>query len=163
MVFVTIGTQEPFDRLIQEMDKIAIKYGLDIVSQVSSKSKFKVKNMKVLDFVTPGEFEKLFIEAELIVAHAGMGTIISALVHNKSLIVLPREKILLEHRSDHQLATAKHLEKLGLINVAWNIGELESKILDFMNSRVSSNGALIGKYASSSLIKSIRKDLKLPE
>jgi UDP-N-acetylglucosamine transferase subunit ALG13 len=159
MIFVTIGTQEPFDRLIEAMDQIALKFGLDIVAQVSTRSKLQVKNMKSLDFISPTDFEKLFNEAELIVAHAGMGTIISALVNQKDLIVLAREKKLMEHRSDHQIATAKHLEALGLLNVARNIEELEIKILNFINNRDKSNIPIIGNYASDSLIDSIRKDI----
>lgn len=163
MIFVTIGTQEPFDRLIEAMDHISLKFGLDIVAQVSTKSKLQVKNMKIMDFVSPTDFEKLFNEAELIVAHAGMGTIISALVNQKNLIVLAREKKLLEHRSDHQVATAKHLEQLGLLNVARNIEELEMKILYFINNRDKNVTSIIGNYASKSLINSIRQDINLTE
>ena len=161
MIFVTIGTQEPFDRLIEAMDKISLKFGLDIVAQVSTKSKLQIKNMKILDFVSPTDFEKYFNKADLIVAHAGMGTIISALVNQKAIIVLPREKKLMEHRSDHQIATAKHLEQLGLLNVARNIVELEAKILDFINNRDNKCKPVIGNYASKTLINSIRQDINL--
>jgi UDP-N-acetylglucosamine transferase subunit ALG13 len=163
MIFVTIGTQEPFDRLIETMDRISLKLGIEVIAQVSSRSKLKVENMKTLDFIAPTDFDKLFNEAQLIVAHAGMGTIISALVNKKSLIVLAREKKLMEHRSDHQIATAKYLEELGYLNVARNIEELEIKILDFINNKQISNTPCIGNHASISLINSIRQDIGLPE
>lgn len=159
MIFVTIGTQEPFDRLIEAMDLISLKYGLEVVAQVSTRSKLQIKNMKRLDFISPTDFENLFNEAELIIAHAGMGTIISALVKQKALIVLSREKKLMEHRSDHQIATAKYLEELGLLNVASDIEELEIKIVDFINNRDKRNIPIIGNYASKSLINSIREDI----
>jgi UDP-N-acetylglucosamine transferase subunit ALG13 len=159
MIFVTIGTQEPFDRLIEAMDQISIKYGLNVVAQVSTRSKLQFKNMKRLNFISPTDFKELFDEAELIVAHAGMGTIISALVNQKKLIVFPREKKLKEHRSDHQVATVKHLEELGLLNVARNIEELEKKIVDFINNTDNEATSSIGNYASISLINSIRQDI----
>lgn len=161
MIFVTIGTQEPFDRLIFAMDNISLKIGIEVVAQVSSRSKLKVKNMKTLDFISPTDFDKFFNEADLIVAHAGMGTIISALVNKKPLIVLAREKKLMEHRSDHQIATANYLEELGYINVARDVDELEIKIVDFINNNHINNMPSIGNFASNSLINSIRQDIGL--
>jgi UDP-N-acetylglucosamine transferase subunit ALG13 len=161
MIFVTIGTQEPFDRLIKAMDDISLKMRVKVIAQVSSRSKLKVENMEVLDFISPTEFDRLFKEADLIVAHAGMGTIISALVNKKPLIVLAREKKLMEHRSDHQIATAKHFEDLGLLDVAWDTDDLESKIYKFINNQIKIKPT-IGSYASLSLINSIRQDIGLP-
>ena len=43
--------------------------------------------------------------AAAIVAHAGMGTILTALETGKRLLVMPRRAALGEHRNDHQLAT----------------------------------------------------------
>jgi UDP-N-acetylglucosamine transferase subunit ALG13 len=161
MIFVTIGTQEPFDRLIAAMDNISCRIGMEVVAQVSSRSKLKVKYIKTLDFVSPTDFDKLFNEADLIVAHAGMGTIISALVNKKPLIVLAREKKLMEHRSDHQLATANHLEELGYLNVARDVDELEAKIRNFIKDPINKMPS-IGDFASNSLINSIRQEIGLP-
>lgn len=163
MIFVTVGTQEPFDRLIMAMDHISLKLGIEVVAQISVKSKFKVKNIKTIDFISPTEFEKLFNNADLIVAHAGIGTIVSALVNQKPLIVLAREEKLMEHRSDHQIATAKYLENLGYINVARDVEELELMILNFLNNKKFMDTPKIGNYASNSLLNSIRHDIGFPE
>lgn len=163
MIFVTIGTQEPFDRLIAAMDNISLKIGIEVVAQVSSRSKLKVKNMKTLDFISPTDFDTFFNKADLIVAHAGMGTIISALVNKKPLFVLAREKKLMEHRSDHQIATANYLEELGYLNVARDVNELEIKIIDFINNHRIDKMPSIGNFASNSLINSIRQDIGLSE
>ena len=48
-----------------------------------------------------------------IVAHAGMGTILTALEIGKPLLVMPRRAALGEHRNDHQLATARRFADLG--------------------------------------------------
>ncbi|GGG28289.1 glycosyltransferase [Pontibacter amylolyticus] len=155
MIFVTTGTQEPFDRLLRVVDVIALKIpDIKIVAQ-TSKSQYKVANIYLHDFLSPVEFNTLFDKAQLIVAHAGMGTIISALVHNKPILVLPRLAKYGEHRNDHQLATAKAFEKLQYLHVAYSEEELESKILPLIKGHMSCNHK-IGKYASQQLIASLK-------
>ena len=159
MIFVTIGTQEPFDRLIKTMDELAHKLHVEIVAQVSEKSDILVKNMKTFDFMEPKEFDQYFNNAELIVAHAGMGTIISSLVKRKPLIILPREREFMEHRNDHQLATVKYFSKLGLINAAKDINDLELQITEFMKGTKKLTMPTLGNFASTSLIEAIRDEI----
>jgi len=156
MIFVTIGTQEPFDRLIKAMDKIAEKIDVEVIAQVSIKSAYQVKHMKTYNFLAPSEFERIFNAADLVVAHAGMGTIISALVNERPLIVMPRQLALREHRSDHQMATVQHFLKLGYVNVANDIDELEIKVMDFLSTGNIQVFSKLGEYASLSLIKDIK-------
>lgn len=49
MIFVTIGTQAPFDRFIKIIDEIAPSVNDEIVAQVY-KCSFEPKNIKVVDF-----------------------------------------------------------------------------------------------------------------
>src|SRR5436190_2511423 len=127
MIFVTIGAQEPFDRLIKLVDEFAPQLkGIPIVAQIS-KSTYKVKNMKSFEFISPEEFEQYFQQATLLISHAGMGTIISALVNAKPLIVMPRLAKFGETRNDHQVATAQRFEALGYVNVAYNEEQLKQK------------------------------------
>ena len=97
MIFLTIGTQEPFDRLFQALEQIAQRINLDIVAQNSPNSAFTSNLMEMNSFMAPEEFERSFDLADLVIAHAGMGTIISGLVKGKPLIVFPRHKSLGEH------------------------------------------------------------------
>lgn len=72
-----------------------------------TKEDINLKILKRLIFGTD-EFDKLCHDARLIVAHAGMGTIISAMTKGKPIIVFPRIAALGEHRNEHQLATSKN-------------------------------------------------------
>ncbi|GEO09889.1 glycosyltransferase [Segetibacter aerophilus] len=158
MIFITIGTQEPFDRLIKAMDEIAPLLGdIEIVAQVSD-SGYKVNNMKVLNFVSPIEFNKYFNTASLIISHAGMGTIISALEKEKPIIVMPRLVRYGEHRSDHQLATADKFKQLNYVHVASDEFELKNKVLSLLHSMPKPLYKL-GKYASNQLIGSLESFL----
>ncbi len=124
MIFVVVGTQEPFDRLIKYIDEwSAVSLYTDIIAQISN-AKYIPKNFQWFDFITPEAFDDQFKNAELIISHAGMGTIISALQYSKPIIVMPRLAKFHEHRNDHQLATANSFSKLNMVNAAFNKEEL---------------------------------------
>lgn len=150
MIFVTIGTQLPFDRLIRIIDELAPQLNEEVVAQVYQCG-FTPKNIKTVDFLAPDEFNTLFDKARLIVSHAGMGTILSALQKDKPIIVFPRIAALGEHRNEHQLATAHKFKKMGAVNVAMNEEELTSMLL---NGNQTTHQH-IGNSASASLIQSI--------
>jgi UDP-N-acetylglucosamine transferase subunit ALG13 len=150
MVFVTIGTQAPFDRLIKLIDELAPLLDEEIIAQVCN-SNYKPRNIKTLEFLAPDEFNKLFDQARLIVAHAGMGTILSALQRHKPIIIFPRIAALGEQRNEHQLATAKKFKELGTVYVAMNETELKDLLTqDSLKCLYS-----IGDSASKTLITSI--------
>ena len=114
MIFCTIGTQAPFDRFVKIVDEVATHLDEEFVAQVY-KSKYQAKNIKTIDFLPPDEFNELFSKARLVVAHAGMGTIISAMCQHKPIIIFPRIAALGEHRNEHQLATAQKMKELGYV------------------------------------------------
>lgn len=154
MIFVVVGTQEPFDRLIRSIDHWAGKRAYrDIYAQISN-SEYKPVNFESTDFIPPDIFNSKFNSADLIVSHAGMGTIISALQFSKPIIVMPRLSCYHEHRNDHQLATAKSFGKLGFVNDVYNEEELFAA-LDAAGDLKPS--PVIGSGASESLIETIKK------
>lgn len=150
MIFVTIGTQFPFDRLIEMLDRIAPELDEEIYAQVL-KGKYKPKHIKTLDFIEPDEFEEVFVQARLVVAHAGMGTILSSLRRSKPLIIFPRIAALGEHRNEHQTATALMIKEKNYAYVATN--EKELRELLHMDLRPLKK---IGEFASESLVKSLK-------
>lgn len=80
-------------------------------------------------FTSPADWNSQFKNADLVISHAGMGTILKSLDHGKPLIVMPRRASHGEHRNEHQLATAGYLKgQLGL-TVVENDKELEEAIL----------------------------------
>lgn len=125
MIFCTIGTQAPFDRFVKIVDEIAANLNEEVIAQVY-KSEYTAKNVKTIDFLPPDEFNKLFAQARMIVAHAGMGTIISAMRQHKPIIIFPRIAAFGEHRNEHQLATAQKMAALGYVYVANNSEELQA-------------------------------------
>lgn len=152
MIFVTIGTQLPFDRLIRIVDEMAPELNEEIVAQVHHCG-FTPKHIKTIDFLAPDEFNRLFSQARLIVAHAGMGTILSALQQNKPIIVFPRIAAMGEHRNEHQLATARKFKTMGSVHVAMDEQELKPLLREPRLEPLWH----IGNSASPALINSIMK------
>ena len=123
MIFVTVGTQLPFDRMVSVVNEWAGNSATNVFAQIGPSSK-QFNNLVCRDFLEPMEFDKYFTDARFVIAHAGMGSILSALSHGSRLIIIPRQASLGEHRNDHQLATAKRFAEHPAVKVAWNEHEL---------------------------------------
>jgi UDP-N-acetylglucosamine transferase subunit ALG13 len=110
-LFVTVGTQLPFDRLVSAVDDWASRHQADVFAQTGSSS-LKPRHIGWKDFIDGAEANERIRTADLVVAHAGMGTILTRLETGLPMIVMPRRAALGEHRNDHQIATAKRLSHL---------------------------------------------------
>ena len=128
MILVTVGGQLPFDRLIRCVDQWAGEAGrTDVFAQIGD-SQFAPKNIENAPFLDPAAFQERFEAARVIVSHAGMGTVISALEAAKPILVLPRRFALNEQRNDHQLATVERLKDRPGVFVAMDEGELRDAL-----------------------------------
>jgi UDP-N-acetylglucosamine transferase subunit ALG13 len=128
VIFVTVGSVFPFDRLIRAMDNWAIANGrADVVAQIGE-GRYLPQHMKFDRRVKQAEFSALVAKAEVVVSHAGMGTVITAGRAGRPLVLLPRRKEWGEHNTDHQVATANWLRGKPGIFVAEQEGDLASSI-----------------------------------
>ncbi|MAG31687.1 MAG: hypothetical protein CL908_12435 [Deltaproteobacteria bacterium] len=128
MIFVTVGAQMSFDRLIGWVDDWAESVGRDdLVAQIGP-SDYVPQRLKVLPFLTPPEFRSRIAEADFVIAHAGMGSIIEALELATPIVVVPRLGSLGETRNDHQVATARRLTEEGLVLSAQSPEELAEQL-----------------------------------
>ncbi len=152
MIFVTVGTQLPFDRMVECIDAWAEGRGEEVFAQIGPSTR-EFANIETVDFLDPQESARRTREARCIIAHAGMGTILSALGSRTPLLVMPRRADLGEHRNDHQLATARRLSARGLVQVAWDADELVSH-LDRLEE--IEHGPAISPHASDELLDAVR-------
>ncbi len=123
MIFVTVGTQLPFDRLIKYVDQFAAAADLKVLGQIG-KGKYEPENIRWKRFYEPDEMDEAFKISKVIVSHAGMGTIINCLRIRKPIIIFPRLSALGEHRNDHQLDTLKSFENVAGIYSAKDENQL---------------------------------------
>lgn len=129
MIFLTVGTQFPFDRLVRSVDEAISQNGFDeeIFAQVGDSS-YRPRNFEAVPSLEKCVFDKYVRGASCIIGHAGIGIITTALENNKPLLVMPRLKRYGEVVNDHQLAIAKRFELLGHVLVAYKTEELPRKI-----------------------------------
>lgn len=124
MIFVTVGTQLPFDRLLAAVDAFALRHpDVAVLAQVGE-TRQPPRHVDWVPFLSAAACEQAVREAELVVAHAGMGSVLAALAARKPLVVMPRRADLGEHRNEHQAATAKWLAGRAGVRVAWDASEV---------------------------------------
>lgn len=153
MIFVTVGTQLAFDRLISAVDEWAgATSGREVFAQIGP-SKVRPRHIEHAQFVSPEECSERMQTADAIVAHAGMGTILTALEIGKPLLVMPRRASLGEHRNEHQLATVRRFADLGKLRVAFDETELSGE-LDALDRAVAQ--PRISRFASEALVDQLR-------
>ena len=111
MIFVTVGTQLPFPRLVDEMCRIRFELNEEIIVQ-SANTTYSDAKLTVRPFLTPVEFEKAATSTRILVGHAGIGTLLTAKKFGVPLVVLPRKASLGEHRNDHQVATVQQISDI---------------------------------------------------
>lgn len=149
MILVTVGAQMPFDRMVRAVDEWAGARGRSDVFAQIGETDYRPRHIQWTAFIEPDEFRRRVAEAHVLVAHAGMGSILTALEAGKPVLVMPRRGDLRETRSDHQVATARRFHDLGKVAVAFDEGELPEK-LDRLDS-LSAAGR-ISPWASDRLI-----------
>ena len=129
MILVTLGTQDKtFERLLKAIDKQIKKGNIkDRVVVQAGFTKYESDNMEVFDLIPMKIFDKLMDEADLIITHGGVGSILSAIRKNKKIIAIPRLSKYREHTNDHQqqiveefvkkqyILTCKDLNKINLV------------------------------------------------
>lgn len=128
-VLVTIGSmvEKKFTRLFKIIDELCEEGTLD-GSQVTAQvgfDNYQSKYYKCFDMIADEDFKKMIDEADLIIAHAGTGTVTSSIKKGKKVIIFPRVAKYDEHYDDHQLELAELFTSQGYVLQARNKEELK--------------------------------------
>ncbi len=132
MIFVTLGTQDKqFNRLIKAIDKeiVAGTIKEEVIVQ-SGYSTYESKNMIIKKMIPLAEFNEYVKKCNLLITHAGVGSIMTGLLNNKKVIAVARKRAFHEHNNDHQLQIAEEFDKMGYIKHVQNLDNLGSAIKD---------------------------------
>ena len=131
MIFIILGTQKfQLKRLLNEIE-VLIKKGIlkdEVIAQTGF-TDFSSDNIKCYDYLDKKDFDKYISEADLIITHSGVGSIITAISYNKPVIVYPRLKKYKEHVDDHQKDIANAFEKKGFVLCCNEEDDLETLII----------------------------------
>ncbi|MEM7422225.1 MAG: glycosyltransferase [Pseudomonadota bacterium] len=161
MIFLTVGTQMPFDRLVRALDRWAARQLPEtpqIVAQLGDigAAGYRPDHMDWTSFMDPDVFRQNLERADLIVAHAGMGTIINALTYCKPIMIMPRSAAYGEHRNDHQIATVRQFRSRPNVVVADTEDDFDSAIAEVAGLRPEPLSA-IASQAEPRLVNAIRE------
>jgi UDP-N-acetylglucosamine transferase subunit ALG13 len=122
MILVTVGTNEqPFDRLVQAAAEFG---GTDPLVVQHGSSRVPHGRGRWVDFVDFDELAELMRQADTIVSHAGVGSIILARRQGKQPLVVPRRMHLGEAVDDHQLTLARRLADSGMLELVEDVRSL---------------------------------------
>jgi exopolysaccharide biosynthesis glucuronosyltransferase PssE len=153
VIFVTVGGQLPFDRLIRAVDLWAGEDRRDDVFAQIGRTAFRPGSIQYTHFLVPSDFRRCLEEAEYVISHAGIGTILTALERGKPLLVVPRQARLGESVNDHQVTTARRFAERGMVTVAFSGEELRHR---FAALQAGTEAPRVGREAAATLIHRIR-------
>ncbi|MEW6376480.1 MAG: glycosyltransferase [Thermodesulfobacteriota bacterium] len=157
MIFVTVGNHyQSFDRLIKKLDEIAPHIPHEIVIQ-KGYSGYRPQHTKHFDFVPISAAMEYIKTSELVISHAGIGTIILCKEYGIPLLIFPRRKKYGEHGTDHQMEIAQAIEerKDDAISIVYEEDQLEAKIAEFLaKGQKPVPGANVGR---ANLIRTIKE------
>ncbi|MDM8267241.1 PssE/Cps14G family polysaccharide biosynthesis glycosyltransferase [Limosilactobacillus pontis] len=134
MIFITVGTHEQsFDRLIKEIDKIALDNEIKEKFYIQTGfSDYVPKNCQWSKFLSFTQMNELMKKADIIVTHGGPASFVAPLELGKIPIVVPRQKKFNEHINDHQLDFVRLIDKKnGNIIPVYNIKDLKKTIINY--------------------------------
>lgn len=148
MIFVSLGTQDkPFNRIIDyvislkenlkelQSEKIIIQLGQTKLLKSDNERIKNLENITIYDMLKPEKMKDIIKDSDIIITHAGVGTIMECLEMDKEIIVVPRKVENLEHVNNHQEEIAFEMEKKGFLTKVDTYEELENKIIMLLKDK----------------------------
>ena len=119
-ILVTVGSSH-FNNLIKHVDQFIPSDEFDVTCQIADGS-YIPKNHNY--FRVSDSIEHEFEKADIVITHAGAGSVFYLLELAKKMIVVPN----CDRVDDHQLDLAEYVEKNNLANVCYQLTEIMASI-----------------------------------
>ena len=147
MIFVTLGTQDkPFKRLLDYLENSDIN---DEIIVQNGFTEYESNKLKLFKYLDKDDFDNYLKKADLIICHAGVGTIVNCLKNDKKVLAVPRLFKYGEHQNDHQLQIANAYFQKGYILVMNDNDDFDEKIAELRKFEpkkfVSNNEIFVNK------------------
>jgi UDP-N-acetylglucosamine transferase subunit ALG13 len=130
LIFLTIGSMFPFDRLVRAVDAWAAgapEGAQDILAQIGE-GDYKPVHMRWVKRLDRADYEATVAGSRIVVAHAGVGSVVTAGEFGRPIVVMPRRMHLAEHTSDHQMETVGWLRGKSGVHIAETEADLSGCI-----------------------------------
>ena len=131
--FVTVGNAtQPFIRLLKAVTSLLNKLPQPVIIQYGH-TPFSYDGCKAVQFMDMKEFSRVVESAELLIMHAGAGSVIHAVHAGKVPVVMPRSIKNGEHIDNHQQEFARALANTGKVVSAEGTDDLERAIAEALD------------------------------
>lgn len=130
MILVLLGTQDnSFHRLLEKIQELINKKVIkEKVIVQAGRTKFESKDMEIFSLVPQDKLKELMEEADLVITHGGVGSIVMALKMGKKTIAVPRLSEFGEHVNDHQIQIVDSFNKQGFLIGVTELSNLEEAL-----------------------------------
>ena len=128
MIFASVGSMLPFDRLVKGVDEWAAANQSEEVYIQIGESAYEPQHVPFTRMMPMTEYRERLRRCDLFVAHVGMGAILQALEEGKQMLLLPRQRTLGEHTTEHQLHTAARFRNTAGIRIVDDLRELHHEM-----------------------------------
>ena len=137
MIFVILGgvVEYDFSRLLKILDELAPVLEMekeDIIAQIGH-AKYEPHNYKWFRFVDGEKFNSYVKEADVIITHGGVSSILKSMNFHKKIIVFPRLYEFNEHLDNHQTEICQKLADEGYVLYAENREDLMKNLKNINN------------------------------
>jgi UDP-N-acetylglucosamine transferase subunit ALG13 len=125
VIFVTVGTHhEPFDRLLDALgqldgEQLVVQHGPAQPPPGVARAEAYMPFEQMLE---------CFRQADAVITHAGVGSILCARREGHTPLVVPRRHDLGEHVDEHQAELTRALEARGSVVAIWDVADLANAL-----------------------------------
>ena len=141
-----IGQTKLLEEEKNKIEKLNENFEKKLNKELNEKIKNKEKkNITVFNMLKPEDMKKYIINANIVITHAGVGTIMECIENNKDIIVLPRKEENGEHVNNHQEEIAYEMEKNGLLYKVDTYEKMKEIVIELIKN---SNNKKEKKYIS---------------
>lgn len=157
MIFVTVGSMFPFDRLTKSVDEWCELNGVnDVIFQIGEGRYIPVRGRTVRSFDV-ADFREAVLDSSLVVGHVGMGTVISCMSYCRPMLLMPRQFALGEHTTEHQMHAVPWLSELSGVTIAVTESDLKDQLTRvLLTGGQCSKPSTVSQYASDELLGKVR-------
>jgi UDP-N-acetylglucosamine transferase subunit ALG13 len=163
VIFVTVGSMFPFDRLAKGADEWAERNPRQPMLVQIGTGSYVPRFARSVRMLRPTEFGEAVGGATLVVAHLGMGSIITAMQARKPIVLMPRIFDLGEHTSDHQMHGTDWLRGRPGIWIADDVDALHHYLDAFRDGSLVQGSLGVEPHASTELIGRVRAFISGPD
>lgn len=134
MIFVTVGThRDPMPRLIAALEdlpagELVVQYGTSPQPAAAART---------VAFMPFDDMFACFDAADVVVTHAGVGSVLTAMRVGHTPIVVPRRHSLGEHVDDHQAELTRALAERKAVLPVWDLSQLSRAVAAYPTRRVA--------------------------